>query len=139
MRVGFESGVIASFLGSGRVLAGASHCAALIGAGGTLFARSAVAPLILAVPVLCWPAACYFGLRVTIDAALFDRLALEEEGSGEALDAMLRSCGLRKETPARSFSDRRQGALRLWKRQAAIVGIQIAAVVAGIFFEVLGK
>jgi hypothetical protein len=85
---------------------------------------------------LFWPAACYFGVRVAIDASLFRELALAGEDNGPALDELLRRRGLARGTPDRTISDRSHGAVKLWKRLIAITAIQVVTSVAAVIFEV---
>jgi hypothetical protein len=115
------------------------QCAAVIGAAGILLAHSAAARVILVAPVLFWPAACYFSLRVAIDASLFRELTLADQDNGPALDELLRRRGLARGRPGRSLSDRSQGAVKLWKRLTAITGIQAATSVAAIIVEVWAR
>jgi hypothetical protein len=131
----FECGVTASLLSSGASLAIASHCAAVIGAAGILIAHSAAARLVFVAPVLCWPAACYFSVRVAIDASLFKELALADQDSGPALDELLRRRGLAREKPKRTIAGRSQGAVKLWKWLIAITAIQIATSLAAAILE----
>jgi hypothetical protein len=149
----FECGVTASLLGSGATLANAGNCAAIIGVAGILLGHSAARP-IFAVPVLLWPAGCYFSLRVAIDASLFHQLALAGDDAGPQLDRLLQSRGLarpkpnrtmpertmpERTMPERTMDDRSQGALKLWKRLMAITGIQIAASLAAAIAEVWAR
>lgn len=131
----FECGVTAGLLGSGATLAIASHCAAVIGAAGTLLAHSTVARLMFVVPILGWPAACYLSVRVAIDSSLFRELALDDGNSEALLDELLHRRGLGKQKPERTIGDRSERALKLWKRLIAITGIQIAASLAAVFTE----
>ncbi|MBV8904830.1 MAG: hypothetical protein JOZ22_14450, partial [Acidobacteriia bacterium] len=121
----FECGLTASLLDSGVVLTKASHCAAVIGVAGTLLAHSGSARLIFAVPTFCWPVACYFSVRVAIDASLFRELALENDDGAPVLDKLMHRRGLAREKPLRTIDDRSAGAVKLWKRLIAITGIQI--------------
>ena len=136
MNARFECGVTASLLSSGASLTTASNCAAVIGAVGSLLAHSTAARMIFLAPVLCWPAGCYFSVRVAIDASLFRELALADQDSGAALDELLRSRGLARERPNRTIGDRSQGAVKLWKRLIAITGLQIVASLAATIVEV---
>lgn len=135
----FECGATASLLNSGASLANASNCAAMIGAAGILLAHSAMARTILVVPVLFWPAACYFSLRVGIDASLFRELAPADEDNGPALDELLRRRGLSRKRSDRTISDRSHGAVKLWKRLIAITGIQVATAATAIIVEVMAR
>jgi hypothetical protein len=131
----FECGVTASLLSSGANLATAGNCAAVIGAAGILLAHSAAARLIFMAPLLGWPAACYFSVRVAIDASLFKELALAEQDSEPGLDEVLRRRGLARGRPERTIEDRSQGAVKLWKRLIAITGIQIATSLSAVLVE----
>jgi hypothetical protein len=135
----FECAATASLLDSGASLAAASHCAAVIGAAGILLAHSAAARVILIVPVLFWPAACYFSFRVAIDASLFRELAMDDQDNGPALDDLLRRRGLARGRPGRTLSDRSDGAVKLWRRLTAITAIQVATAVAAILVEVWAR
>lgn len=120
----FESGVTASFLRSGRVLSNASNCAALIAAAGLLFAHERV---VFAGSLLCWPVALYLGVRVAIDASLF-----EERAAGPDLDELLRAWGFGRDKQDRTLSERSRGALRLWKYLMAAVAVQLLVLAAAL-------
>jgi hypothetical protein len=135
----FECGVTGSLLDSGVVLTKASQCAAVIGVAGTLLAHSGAARLIFAVPTLCWPVACYFGVRVAIDASLFRELAMENDDGGPVLDKLMHERGLAREKPTRTIGERSAGAVKLWKRLIAITGIQIAASLAAAITEIWAR
>ena len=135
----FECGATASLLSSGTSLTTASNCAAVVGAVGILLAHSVTARAILLATVLFWPVACYFSLRVAIDASLFRELALGDQDNGPALDELLRLQGLASGRPDRTISHRCQGAVKLWKRLIAITGIQVATAVAAIVVEVWAR
>ena len=117
MTARFECGFTASFLRSGQVLSNASHCAALIAGAGILLTH---ARLLFACSLLCWPIACYLGVRVSIDEALFRELGRASEDAGCELDEML---GVR---PGRTISERSRGALKLWKSLIVAVAVQIS-------------
>jgi len=85
----WECVVTASFLRSGRVLSNVSNCGALIAGVGMLLAHAAAGRLLFAASIGCWPVACYFGLRVAIDAALFQELAGGPADGWHALDELL--------------------------------------------------
>ena len=135
----FECAATASLLSSGASLTTATNCAAVVGAAGILLAHSATARAILVAPVLFWPVACYFDLRVAIDASLFKELALADQDNGPALDELLRRGGLTRGRPDRTISDRSQGAVKLWRRLIAIAGIQVATSVAAVIVEVWAR
>lgn len=139
MNLRFECGVIASLLTSGASLTTAGNCSAVIGAVGVLLGHSATAHAIFVVPVLFWPVACYFSVRVSIDASLFRELALADQDKGAALDELFRRRGFARERSEQTITDRSQGAMKLWKRLIAITGIQVAASVAAMIVEVLAR
>jgi hypothetical protein len=135
----FECGVTASFLSSGASLVIASHCAALIGAAGVLLAHTIAARAVFVAPILCWPAACYFGLRVSVDASLFKELAMVPDEGGPALDELLRRHGFAAAPRERTIAERSAGALTLWKRLIGVTAIQIVASLAAIMIEVWAR
>ncbi len=130
-----ECALAASFLRSGPMLANCSNCAALIAAAGAFVAHTLAARLAFAVSVLAWPVACYFGLRVAVDANLFADLARDPDANMQALDEALRAWGLAGGPSGRSIADRCKGAMRMWHRLIAAVSIQLTALVAGIIVE----
>jgi hypothetical protein len=139
MKPAFECGVTASFLRSGRALANASNCAAVVAAVGILLAHATTARLIFIAPLFCWPFACYFSVRVAIDRSLFTEMTLAPDDSGPALDEFLRGRGLLRNQPKRTIADRSRGALKLWNRLIAITAIQIASLLAGMIVEALAR
>ncbi len=132
MKPEFECAVAAGFLRSGQVLSNCANCAALIAAGGALLAHAPAARLLFTTSVLCWPAGCYFAMRVAIDARLFCELGREGAEGGQALDEVLHAWGLANPKPGRTVAERSRGALRLWRRQMAAVAVQLAAMAAGL-------
>jgi hypothetical protein len=135
----FECGATASLLSSGTSLTTASNCAAMVGAAGILLAHSSTARAILVAPVLFWPLACYFSLRVAIDASLFRELALADQDNATALDELLQQRGLARGRPGWTISDCSRGAVKLWKRLIAITGIQVATSVAAVIVAVWAR
>ncbi len=135
MKPQFECAVAAGFLRSGGILLNASHCAALMAAAGALLAHALTARMLFAASILCWPAAGYFGLRVSIDARLFRELGRAPEEGGAALDELRRAWGMGGGKAGRSIGERSGGALRLWKRLAAAVGTQVALTAAAILIQ----
>jgi hypothetical protein len=136
MKPEFECAVTASFLRSGRVLSNCSNSAALIAAAGVFLAHAFAERLVFAASLLCWPVACYFGLRVAIDASVFRELAQQTADGGQALDALLRTWGLAsKKPPDRTIAERSRGALKLWKRLIAVAAVQLATLAAGIMIQ----
>ncbi len=137
MKPEFECMVTASFLRSGRVLCNASNCAAVIAGVGILLAHAVAGRLLFAVSVFCWPIACYLGMRVAIDAALFRDLAGDPADGGHALDELLRAQGLLRARPERTTAERSRGGLRLWILLIVIVAIQLATLVAAMMIQTL--
>jgi hypothetical protein len=123
MKPDFECGVTASFLSSGQLLCNASNCAAIIAAAGMFLTH---ARLWFAGSILCWPVACYLGIRVAIDASLFRELAVAPLDRGSELDEALRV------PPGRTISERSRGALRLWKGLIAAVVVQLSILAAAL-------
>ncbi len=139
MKPEFECAVAAGFLRSGRFLSSFSNCAALMAAAGALLAHPAAERLVFAASILCWPVACYFGVRVAIDASLVRELAREAGDGGQALDELLRTWGLSSVKPERTIAERSRGALRLWVRLIVVVAVQVAALAAAIMIHVWVK
>ena len=136
MKPQLECSLTAGFLRSGRLLANASNCAALIAAGGLfLLTRQLPARVAFAASLLCWPAACYCGLRVSIDARLFRELGRQPEEGAESLDGLLSAWGMGGGQPGRSIAGRAGGAIRWWRRLAAAVAVQLAAMAVGAIFQ----
>ena len=124
-----------AFLRSGRMPSGASHCAAVIAAGGVLLAHAFTARVLFAASLLCWPVACYCGLRVAIDAALFREMSSDPEAGAEAVDELLRSWGMANAKPGRSIAERSRGAIRLWKQLTAAVAVQLLSLTAAMVVQ----
>lgn len=123
MNHNFDCEATASMLDSGRVAVVASHVAALIAALTFPNAR-----LLSGGALLLWPVACYFGLRVAIDASLFRAMARDPEPSASALDAFLLSQGLARTVAPRSIEARIGAALGLWRRLVSVTALQILCV-----------
>lgn len=130
-----ECGITAGFLRSGRMLAGASNFAAVAAAAGALLAHAFAARCLCAVSMVCWPAACYLGVRVSIDAALFREMSGQPAEGAEALDELLRLWGMGNARPDRSIAQRSLGAIRLWKRLGAAVAVQMASLAAAVVVQ----
>jgi hypothetical protein len=131
-----ECSVTSGVLSSGTVISATANCAAVIGVAGILLAHSQIARILFLAPVLLWPAAYYFSIRVRIDASLFKQGVLDGDDSGPMLDAVLRARGFTRPDTAPSLADRHRGAIRLWKRLIAITTIQVVAAVAAAIVEV---
>jgi hypothetical protein len=136
MKPEFECLVTASFLRSGRVLCNAGNCGAVIAGIGILLTHGVAGRLLFAASILCWPIACYFGVRVSIDVSLFRELARGPADGGQALDEVLRSRGLLRARAERTLAERSRGALRLWFRLIVIVAIQLTILAAAMIIQV---
>src|SRR5206468_4104409 len=108
MSVDLESGLTASFLDSGRVLAGAGHVAALVAGVGAIAARYRVERLAFGFSLFFWIISCWFAVRVMIDASLFHRLAEEPEDGWRRLDELLTDSRLRRMPQGRTVANRRR-------------------------------
>ncbi len=131
VRPEFECGVTASFLRSGQAIGGFSNAAAIVAGVGLFLSHGTAERMALAASLLCWPVACYLGLRVRIDEGLFRDLAVEPERRAGELDELLRGWGMARATRERSISDRSRGALRLWRQMVAAAAVQWIALAAG--------
>lgn len=129
----FDCKATASFLDSGRVLAGAAHVGVVIAGLGCFISLPIAARLFFAASILSWLAGCWFAVRVAIDASLFRALAGDPEL--QRLDALLARWGFLKQANERTLADRSLGALRLWRRQAMLLTIQLAALLAGVAID----
>lgn len=138
MKPDFECRATASFLESGRVMANAGHAGAMIAGIGIAFSHTPLVRVIFAAAMLCWLVECWLAVRVAIDASLFRALALEPEDGGRKLDELLSGWGLRRQLTERSMADRSRAALALWRKQAAILAVELAAAVAGALIHVVG-
>lgn len=81
------------------------------------------------------PVERYLALRIRFDAGLLADLASGRIADLAALDAGLAVFGIGKRQQAtRALDDRLRGSRRLWRRHAAIVGLQAAAVAVAVVF-----
>ncbi len=135
-----EAAVTAALLRQGRLLDGCSSALLLVGAAAGLVqllgARQDLwlAAICLGL-VLTGLVQKYWALRVAFDAELFerlDRLTLAE------LDAALQSLGLLADGKGgRALGERCQGALRLLKNQALLLGLQTLLLLGGLIYSLL--
>lgn len=135
-----EATVTAALLRQGRLLDGCSSALLLLGAAFGLAQLlgaeqdSWLAAICLGL-VLAGLVQKYWALRVAFDAELFDRidrLALDE------LDAALRSLGLLADGKGgRALGERCQGALRLLRNQALLLGLQTLLLLGGLIYSLL--
>jgi len=137
MKGEWECRIAAIILGSGRVLAGFSNCAALIAGAGLLLGN--VGRPEFAVSLAWWPVACYFAVRVAVDERLFRELSEAPEEGGKALDEILRITGLAAPPAGRPVGERSRGAIRLWKRLIVAVALQGVSLAAALAVQVWGK
>jgi hypothetical protein len=127
--VSFDCQATAAVLRSGSHAALAGHAAAIL----TLFpfSRGGAPAWIAFGSLLLWSAAVYLGIRVQIDARLFELLASQP---AEQLDRFLEAAGFRKHVQPRTISQRRRGALRLWRALLCAVAAQVALLLLAIFY-----
>jgi hypothetical protein len=124
--VSFDCQATAAVLRCGSHAALAAHAAAIL----TLFPLSrGGAPGWIAFCSL-WSAGVYLGIRVQIDARLFALLASQP---AEHLDRYLEAAGFRQHVQPRTISQRRRGALRLWRALLFAVATQVALLLLAIF------
>lgn len=123
--------ITASFLDSGRVLGNAANAAAVVAGVGCFWAGWLLVRVVLGASLLFWFLECYFAVRVSIDASLFRVMAADVEAVGERLDESLGR-------PARSLEDRTRGALNLWRKQRAMLAVQLATLFTGIVLRMAG-
>ena len=133
----FDCKVTASFLDSGRVLANAAHAGAILAGLGCFISLAIAARAFFLISILFWFAGCWFAVRVAIDASLFRALTGSEDL--QKLDALLSRWRLVKQPKDRGIEDRSRGALRLWRRQATVLTLQLSALLAGIALNFLGR
>lgn len=123
--------VTAALLDMGRGIDALARPLTVLALGGVLARVVAPVPVVclcaLAVGGVAGLVACYFGVRVAFDAALFRRLL----GGGEgltSLDRPLVALGLAPERKAgRPLRDRVAGATRLLRRQGMCLAVQTTA------------
>ena len=100
----------------------------------TAFYHAQADPVVIALlglSLLTGVAEKYHALRVAYDAAIF-RALLEEQGSLEELDAVLKNQFGRKPRPDFDIANRLFGARRILARQASSVALQIFCFVAAL-------
>lgn len=88
--------------------------------------------------MMCWPAGCYFAVRVAIDASLFRQITGDVSGGCGELDEWLRRTGWRYRQTARTVTDRTRAALVLWRWQAALLVVQLMALALAILLRAAG-
>ncbi|VVN94698.1 hypothetical protein [Pseudomonas fluorescens] len=131
--------VVASLLRRGRALDQLSTGITLLGllfglVQLLLVTHSPVCLILSAWMVLLGLVQKYWALRVAFDAELFQRMASETEQlmqSTQAMDQALQSLNLQKnDPPARNWAERSRGALKLLRRQAQLLVVQVLAPLA---------
>lgn len=137
MSAQLDSNLTASFLESGRTLAGLGNAAAVIAGLGSIAGHSKFGRLLFACSMFCWLAGCWFTVRVRIDAALFRQLAAEPESGWQRLDALLTAWGFLRTPIERSVEDRTRGAIALWRKQAFTLAIHLASLIVALLWEAL--
>jgi hypothetical protein len=137
MSADFRCGLTASFLDSGRILANAANAAAIVAGIGCAVASPPWSRLVLAGSLLFWFVECWFAMRAAIDSSLFRVMAADPEEAARQLDAMLGAAPFGAATVReRSLADRTRGALALWRKQIFALGVQFAALSAGIILRI---
>lgn len=127
---------MARWLEASSTLGALALCCAVVAALGTLAQAWRDAALGFAVVALALtPFERYLALRLRFDAGLFADLASGRIDDLAALDAGLAGLGVGKDKPSpRTLDDRLEGARRLWRRCALIVGLQTASVAVAVVF-----
>lgn len=135
-----EAAVTAALLRQGRLLDGCSGALLLLGAAFGL-AQLIGAPRDPWLAAICLGLVLaglvqkYWALRVAFDAELFERI--DRLGLAE-LDAALHGLGLLAEGKAgRPLHERSGGALRLLKRQALLLALQVLLLLGGLIYSLL--
>lgn len=116
-------------LDSWRVLVLAGNAAALIAGLSTW--NSLTQRVLFTAVLLLWPALCWYGMRVAIDASLFRAMAKSPEESALVLDAFLITQGLAKKPKARPIDERCGAALRLWRMLMFLAATQVLCAILG--------
>lgn len=127
---------MARWLEASSTLGALALCCAVVAALGTLAHAWRDAPLGFALIALALtPVERYLALRIRFDAGLFADLASGRIDDLAALDAGLSALGIGKDKPSpRALDDRLEGARRLWRHHALIVGLQAASVAIAVVF-----
>ncbi|WP_166358951.1 hypothetical protein [Pseudomonas akapageensis] len=136
-----ELKIVAALLRRGRTLDLLSQALTLLALtfGLAQLLTSAIVPLnsgLVAVVVVLGLWQLYWALRVGLDAELFELMAADAGQLAErtqALDqALIRLNFQQDERAGRAWPERQQGALRLLRYQALLVGAQVVVLLAGI-------
>ncbi len=127
---------MARWLEAASTLGALALCCAVVAALGTLAHAWRDAALGFALLALAsTPVERYLALRIRLDAGLFADLASARIDDLAALDAGLSALGICKGgSSLPTLDDRLEGARRLWRRYALIVGLQTASVAVAIAF-----
>ena len=127
---------MARLLEASSTMGALALCCALVAARGTLAQAWRDAALGFALLALAsTPVERYLALRIRFDAGLFADLASGRIDDLAALDAGLSALGVGKGALSlRTLDDRLEGARRLWRRYALIVGLQAASVAVAVAF-----
>jgi hypothetical protein len=123
----------AALLRSGSSVALAGHLAAVMSV--FTVAAGGVAAWIATSAIAVWCVVIYLAIRVNIDAGLLELLA---DKPAEELDEWFNATGIRKNIPHRTIAERRNGAVRLWKRLMAAVAVQIALLMLALLWRFTG-
>lgn len=127
---------MARWLEASSTLGALALCCTLMAALGTLahaWRDAALGFALLALALTAFER--YLALRLRFDAGLFADLASARIDDLTALDAGLAALGIGKSPQSqRTLDDRLEGARRLWRRHALIVGLQAASVAVAVVF-----
>lgn len=130
--------VLLGFLQAGRVLDHGSSVLLLAALLAGARASNGLGLALLGGAVLLGLLEKYLAWRVALDAEFF-ALLLEQPGQEAAFDAALAAfLGRSAAAETRSMASRWQGARRLVRQQAAVLGAQALAVAAGIAYCAIG-
>lgn len=127
---------MARWLEASSTLGALALCCAVVAALGTLaHAWPEATPGFAVVALALTPFERYLALRLRFDAGLFADLASGRIDDLAALDAGLSALGIGKDKPSlRTLDDRFEGARRLWRRYALIIGLQTTSVAIAVAF-----
>jgi hypothetical protein len=127
---------MARWLEAASTLGALALCCTVVAALGTLahaWRDTALGFALLA--LASTPVERYLALRIRLDAGLFADLASARIDDLAALDAGLSALGVGKSGPSlRTLDDRLEGARRLWRRYALVVGLQATSVAIAVAF-----
>ena len=135
MNAQFEAHTAANFLESGGSISRAGNIAALIACVEVTTIHSAALRLLVTGSMLCWVIACWFTVRVKIDASLFRQLGGAAEANWTWLDELLTEWGFRRAAKNRTVRDRIRGAITLWRLLALASAIQLVSLAVALCLD----